>query len=331
MLWKLHHVVADGERALALLGALVDPDPSLTRDDWRPAPRPGSLALVVDASRRLVVSLAAALSMLAHPRRIVERIRAGSSRVRTDLRRDAPRLPFNRPLGQRRRYLLVRADLDAVRMLAHRHRATVNDIVIAAFAAGVTDLLRELGRRTAGLMLQVSVPVSLRHEGPQTGNAVGGLKIGVPLDSDPGRPAALLDAVAAATRARKAGPPADAGFGGLGSELMPVPLLRAVLGRALRGDQRFINTYVTDLIGPPSRVALAGVEIAEGFPIGPLSAGVGLGAAALSYAGQLSITVLADPDACRRVDLVAAGIERFLHALAMEGEDADVLTQASSS
>jgi hypothetical protein len=144
-------------------------------------------------------------------------------------------------------------------------------------------LLRVLGVDARDLKLQVSVPVALRRTGDSVaGNAVGGIRVPVPLDTDPEDPAALLGAVASATRARKAGPKAGAGFGMLGSELMPVPLLRAILGRALRGDQRFINVYVTDLAGPPSRVSIAAADIAEAFPIGPLSAGVGLGAAALS-------------------------------------------------
>lgn len=96
---------------------------------------------------------------------------------------------------------------------------------------------------------------------------------------------------------------------------MPVPVLRMLLRRALRGDQRFVNLYVTNLVGPSQRVRLAGAEIAEAFPIGPLSAGVGLGAAALSYAGQLAITILADDSVCPRSEVVAEGARRFLDAL----------------
>lgn len=316
LVWKLHHVVADGERALALLGALVAPDPPARAEPWRPAPRPSSGALVADAVRRCSRSLAAALGRLARPRALGRRFREAVAQLRTDLRRNAPRLPFNRPLGPRRRYLVVRADLSEVVDAAHRRGATVNDVVVAATAAGVGALLRAGGHPTAGLVLQVSVPVSLRRDGeePAAGNAVGGMRVPVPLDSFDDPPA-LLDAVAAATRARKAGPGAAAGFGALGSELMPVPVLRAVLGRALRGDQRFINVYVTDLVGPPDRARLAGVEVSEAFPVGPLSGGVGLGAAALSYAGRLGITVLADPDACTNPEAVAEGMERFLREL----------------
>lgn len=43
MLWRLHHVVADGERALWLLAALIDPglplgDPPASRSRWAPPP-----------------------------------------------------------------------------------------------------------------------------------------------------------------------------------------------------------------------------------------------------------------------------------------------------
>lgn len=330
LLWKVHHVVADGERALALLGALVDPGvpagsgapggtgPPTGDDRWRPAPLPTDLALFVDGVGRRLTALTAALRRLAHPAAVAGRLRAGLAQLRTDLRPDAPALPFNRPLGSRRRYLVLRADLAPLHDAARRRRATLNDVAVAAMAAGVHELLRSSRHPTAGLVLQVSVPVSLRRDGnsPDAGNAVGGMRVPVPLDADPSDAPAFLDAVATATRARKAGPGAAAGFAALGSELMPVPLLRALLGRALRGGQRYINVYVSDLVGPRERVALGGVEIAEAFPVGPLSAGVGLGAVFLSYAGRLSATVLTDPEACPRAEVVAAGMERFLRRLA---------------
>jgi diacylglycerol O-acyltransferase / wax synthase len=317
LLWKLHHVLADGERALGLLAALVDPGPADLPEPWRPAPPPRALRLSTDAARRIVASTGAAVARLARPRILLARARDGVRQLRTDLRADAPRLPFNRPLSARRRYHVVPVGLRAVRDAAHDHGATVNDVVVAAVVAGVIHLLRDTGSPTAGLLLQASVPVSLRRHGAGTaaGNAVGGMRIPVPLDVDPTDTGALLTAVAAATRARKSGPRADAGFGLLGSELMPHGLLRAILGRALRGDQRFINTYVTDLVGPAAPVRLAGAEIVEAVPLAPLSAGVGLGAAALSYAGRLSITILADPEACPRSDLVAAGACGFLRDL----------------
>jgi WS/DGAT/MGAT family acyltransferase len=317
LLWKLHHVLADGERALALLGALVDPGPADVSQPWRPAPPPPALRLVGDAVRRVLASAWAAIARLARPRALLAHARDGVRQVRTDLRADAPHLPFNRPLSGRRRYHVVQTELYAIRDAAHRHGATVNDAVVAAVAAGVVQLLRAAGHPTGGLVLQASVPVSLRRQGAATaaGNAVGGMKVPVPLDVDSADPGALLATVAAATRARKSGPRADAGFRLLGSELMPAGVLRAILGRALRGDQRFINTYVTDLVGPTAPVRLGGVEIVEAVPLAPLSAGVGLGAAALSYAGRLSITILADPEACPASDLVAAGADRFLREL----------------
>lgn len=318
LVWKLHHVVADGEQALALLGALVDPGAPAVEERWRPAPVPSSWTLASDAIRRDVAALSRALGRLSRPRTSLRGVRDGLAQLRTDLRPSAPRLPFNRPLGPRRRFLLVRADLDPVRAAAHRRGATVNDVAVAAMAAGVVDLLRSRHQPTEGLVLQVSVPVSLRHGGTTTsaGNAVGGMRVPVRLDLDPDDAVALLDSVASATRARKAGPGAAAGFGALGSELMPIPLLRTVIGRALTGEQRFVNVYVSDLVGPTETVRLTGFEIAEAFPIGPLSAGVGLGATVLSYAGTLSITVLTDPEACPDADVVAAGMERFLQRCA---------------
>ena len=58
--------------------------------------------------------------------------------------------------------MLVRADLDRVRKAAHAHGGTVNDVVLSAVAGGAQRLLDARGELTPGLVLQASVPASLR-------------------------------------------------------------------------------------------------------------------------------------------------------------------------
>src|SRR6266542_985427 len=77
MLFRLHHVVADGIAALALIGGLLDatPDaPAPAPRRWVPRPAPGSRELFADNVRRMAAAGTGAMSQLRQPIAIVRRI-----------------------------------------------------------------------------------------------------------------------------------------------------------------------------------------------------------------------------------------------------------------
>ena len=59
----------------------------------------------------------------------------------------------------------------------------------------------------------------------------------------------------------------------------------------------------------------AGARVLEVFPVLPLIANVTIGVGALSYAGQLNITVVADRDAVPDLDTFIAAARSELQAL----------------
>ena len=74
VLLKLHHCVADGLAAVALMGSLFDvesddgdPDPI----PWIPEPIPGGWSLLIDNLAHKARTALQAAAMLAHPRRLV--------------------------------------------------------------------------------------------------------------------------------------------------------------------------------------------------------------------------------------------------------------------
>ena len=79
--------------------------------------------------------------------------------------------------------------------------------------------------------------------------------------------------------------------------------------------QRWANTYVADLPGPPVPVHLAGCWVREVFPVVPLTGNITLGVGALSYAGTLSLAVVADVDSCRDLDVFVDAATASLHQL----------------
>ncbi|MFC4465716.1 WS/DGAT domain-containing protein [Streptomyces xiangluensis] len=73
--------------------------------------------------------------------------------------------------------------------------------------------------------------------------------------------------------------------------------------------------YVANIFGPPMPLYLAGARITEIFPLVPIIGNFTLAVAALSYAEQLNITVVADANACPDVDVFAQGVRDSLQAL----------------
>jgi diacylglycerol O-acyltransferase / wax synthase len=164
MLIRLHHAVADGIAALALMGALLDSTPAApppAAPPWRPAPAPGAWQLFTDNLRLHADGLAAAVAALGDPAPVVDRLgsRVRQMRLLAGEGR-ARRLSLNQPAGRRRRLLIARADLTQAKAAAHAHGATVNDVVLAAVAGGAHRLLAGRGELRPGL---AGVTVNIRE------------------------------------------------------------------------------------------------------------------------------------------------------------------------
>jgi hypothetical protein len=61
--------------------------------------------------------------------------------------------------------------------------------------------------------------------------------------------------------------------------------------------------------------------VREVYPVLPLIGTVGLGLAALSYAGRLGITVVADRDAYPDLDVFTAAVRTEVQALVLQSTD----------
>jgi hypothetical protein len=91
---------------------------------------------------------------------------------------------------------------------------------------------------------------------------------------------------------------------------LPIPLARAGMRWMRRFGGTRVNLFVTDVPGPRAPLWLAGARMLEAVPVAPLVQHVGLGVAALSYAGELSVSVHADGS--------VTDIETFADAMAAD-------------
>jgi WS/DGAT/MGAT family acyltransferase len=260
--------------------------------------------------RRHVGELARVASALVRPVDTLGRLRAGWPAVRETLASErAPRSSLNRLIGPGRRFAVVRSRIDPVKRVAHSYGATVNDVLMAAIAGGLRDLLLGRAERVDDVVLRAYVPVSLHQERPglARGNRDGVMAVSLPIGQPD--PAVRLRLIAAETAERKKRSRPAAGT-----------LLRNGLAQRaflrLMARQRWANVYVANVPGPPRSLYVAGAPLLELFPVVPLTGNVTLGVGALSYAGQFNITAVADYDACPDVEVFADGVRDALRSLA---------------
>jgi diacylglycerol O-acyltransferase len=309
---RVHHAIADGVAGVATLGAILDADPRppATRvPPWEPAPLPSTRALLQNNLQRRRTELARGLSSLAHPVATARRVRAAWPALHETLAAGrAPRTSINRTIGPGRRFVVVRSRLDLVRQVAEAQDAKINDVLAAAVAGGLRDLLRGRGERVDDVVLRAYVPVSLHREQP--GQARGNLDgmMAVPLPIGVPDPVFRLRLIAAETamRRRRARPAA-------GTLLRNGLVQRAFL--RVMAHQRWANAYIANVPGPPVPLYFAGAPVVEVFPVVPLIGNITIGVGALSYAGQFNITTVADLDECPDVEVFVEGIRNALDSL----------------
>jgi WS/DGAT/MGAT family acyltransferase len=294
MVVVLHHAVADGLGGLAVLAALADGAAPPSGDQAFPAPPPSPVRLAAEAARRrarAVGRISPALRQLSHAFTAAGGLRAEPAAPCSLLRRT----------GTHRRLVVIRADLAEVRAAAHRAGGTVNDALLCAVAGAVCRLLATRGESMEAL--RVAVPVAGRRAASRDklGNQVAPLLVTVEVTGAPGRRIAAVAARVQAARALASGPPPIATLG---------PAFRAVaaLGgyRWYMNRQRRLHTVVGNIRGPERPMRFAGADVVAVIPVAVAEAGnVAVSFEALSYAGTLTVTAIADPDAVPDLPVLA--------------------------
>lgn len=311
---KVYHVLADGPAAMAAFAALLDltadgSTPSVPPSTPRPIPSAGEL--LRDNVRRRGQELGRGVSGLVHPRRTLREARRTLPAWREVLtEQPAPRTSLNHPVGAERRLAVVRGRLDLAKQVAHGRHAKVNDVILAAVAGGLRQLLDSRGEELDGLVQRAMVTISQHDERPgqARGNKPGWMMVPLPLgESDPVR---RLELIAAETAARKHEARPEAGSG----------IFRFVAGQRvwyrMFPRQRSVNLVVSNVPGPPVPLYLAGARVLETFPLMPPMGNLTLVVAALSYDGQLNLTAAADRDSCPDLEVFTQGVYDTLDTLA---------------
>ncbi len=335
LVFKVHHCMVDGIAGVGLLTALLDLDPDVLLDDpepWSPSPEPPGAVKVLDAWGGLagdLVGVARSVpGAVTHPARTVRSAVSTATGTLRFTERLAPTrsLSIEGPIGPHRVWAHSSASLAAVKTVRNAFGGTVNDVVLAAVSGGYRTLLAERGDDVDTAQVRSLVPVSTRHDDGRgvPDNRVSALFIDLPVHL--GDAVDRLEAVRAQMSELKASGIAEAGETlAAVSDLAPPLVLDMVSRTVMRSSRRFgqhsLNTVTTNVPGPQFPLYCLGHEMTEYRPFVPISHGLRVGTAILSYNGQLFFGITGDyrtvPEVGLLAETTAAGVAD-LHDRALE-------------
>ena len=214
----------------------------------------------------------------------------------------APRTSFNGAVSNRKRFASVSVPLEDVKLVGQVYEATVNDVILAVVSGGLRRLLEARGE-TAEQSMVAMVPVSTRPEGmgAELGNQVSGMLVSLASDIDD--PVRRLDAISESARVAKEQEKLHRGrfLGDLAQ--IALPALATRLARVMAGTRLFdkvrppFNVTVSSIRGPDFSLFCAGSRVADMYPVGPITEGIGVNVTVFSYLDRVQFGLLA----CRRL------------------------------
>jgi len=325
LLWRIHHSIADGIALARVMLSITDGPGIEHPEPPPPAPPHGTLDRIASATgqvasaARAVAGAAAheATTSLAHPSHVRE-LASGALRDVSTVAKllgspaDAP-TALRRPLtGTRRVAWSEPFPLQGVKDSCHRHRVTVNDLLLTALAATVAARLDEDGG--APEEIHSMIPVNLRPlDQPvpaELGNDFALLLLELPLGDL--SPAERLRQVSSRMDALKHSHEAPLAFGMLNAMGMTPPWVE---DRLIGFFTDKASMVVTNVPGPPQRLEFAGAPIDGVLVWAPCSGSLGLTVSIFSYAGEVSAGFMADTGLLPDPTPLARGYEAELARL----------------
>jgi diacylglycerol O-acyltransferase / wax synthase len=307
IIWKIHHALVDGISSVDMTMTLHDltpdaPPPAPPTTPWQPEPGRDWLTLLQDAVRDQLVEAADAWAEEAfrtfRPTEVDRQVRQLTAALASSMPAaliPAPPTPFNGPLSAQRQFAWAELPFAEVRTVKSALGGTVNDLVLAVLSGALGRYLRHHGFRTDGVELRAMCPVSMR--GPDQRGALGNLVsiMIAPLPVGISDPVERLATVRRAMDRLKEQDQAG-GLYALSRLADRIPAAwQALAGQLAVPTNTLLNTVSTNVPGPQIPLYLAGHKLLAMYPLGIVSANMGLFVAIYSYHQTLTFGLLVDP------------------------------------
>ena len=302
---KMHHAIADGAAANALLANLTDQGPTAssgTTDHAETIPTPWRQMWL--GLRDAVAQLFTLPGLLWRTGGAVLRARRRGREAPATVPRpvlDVPRVSFNGALTAERTFTTASLPLSEVKEVRHRHGVSLNDVVLGVVAGALRSWMDERGEHPARPLV-AGVPVST--DAPGSGRRLAGNRVSnlfTSLATDLDDPHARLHQISRTTTASKAVQQT------LGPRMLidwvqfapPAPLSAFMRlysrTRAASRHPAALNLVVSNVPGPTEHVTIGGTRLDDLFSVGPILEGTGLNITAWSYVDRMNFSLLACP------------------------------------
>jgi diacylglycerol O-acyltransferase len=311
---KNHHALIDGVSGAEMMVAFMDMEPEPTwfdeTDSWKPDAVPNDVDMIKWASGEMVRQPAKAVRAARDTLEMVLNVR----KARREQYRDtngmmpppvpfsAPRSSLNAPITAHRRVGFADVSLDDVKLIKNKLGGKVNDVVLAASAGALRQLLKRREEIVDSSLIAM-VPISVRGEGDlaDPGNKISSML--VRLGTDIADPLARYQAVQQYSQSAKdqAGAVGATALQDWAEFATP-----AVFGSAVRLYSRYrvanrvrplFNVTVSNIPGPNFPLYAGGARMRAFYPLGPVFDGLGLNITVASYTGRMHVGVVS----CREI------------------------------
>lgn len=316
---KIHHALLDGQGGIALAQALLDieakPTPRVAlATASAPSARLRQRDLAKTATRssvrqfsNLLRALPATLKLAGNWKQALGTV--GSLRDNLLL---APRTVFNQQIGPGRSFGAASLSVDEVKRVARGFGVSLNDVVMAACAGALRELLLSVDKLPKKSLV-AAMPVSLREAGNQdVDNQVSMVQCTLATHlADPVERLLAIKASTAQIKQRVATfkdlIPTD--FPGLAAPIWAAGLSRLwARGRIAERLPPLANVAISNVPGPPIPLYLAGARLRHYYPVSIVTHGLAINITVQSYAGQLEFGLTACDEVVARPDIVARAI-----------------------
>lgn len=317
---KMHHAAVDGGAGMAITKALFDftevPREVEPPEPKKPVRKPTGAErtimtlhdVVGNVARQHLAALESLPKVLSQVTDMAAPVLTGKVGLPQLL---APRTPFNVTVEAERTYAARSVSLTDCKAIGKATGAKMNDVVMAITSGAVRKYLLEK-QALPDAALVAFVPISTREAGnADTTNQVFGMN--VPLATNYGNPLKRLQKIQAESTTSKAlsgtvkdAAPAMGDFTILGAPTL-LPGLMQLYGSAKLAEvlPQSVNMCISNTMGPPMPLYIAGAKIEALYPVSIPVHGVGLNVTVQSYTDKFNFGLTAAANAVPDIDHLA--------------------------